>query len=86
MLRQCQPDFAGHGDFEGGLILLAYGVVEFTARETGAKRGDTARSTPSPSVEFQPPAWVSVFTIEGLLAHRLPDEGKRGICAALLGA
>ncbi|MDP3270239.1 TetR/AcrR family transcriptional regulator [Limnobacter sp.] len=27
---------------------------------------------------------ISVFTIEGLLAHRLPEEEKRAICAALL--
>ncbi len=29
---------------------------------------------------------ISVFTIEGLLAHRLPEEEKRSICAALLAA
>ncbi len=27
---------------------------------------------------------ISVFTIEGLLAHPLPEEQKRAICAALL--
>lgn len=29
---------------------------------------------------------ISVFTIEGLLAHPIPDPEKRAICAALLGA
>lgn len=29
---------------------------------------------------------ISVFTIEGLLAHRLPEADKRAICAALVAA
>jgi len=29
---------------------------------------------------------ISVFTIEGLLAHPLPEQEKRSICAALLSA
>lgn len=73
-----------HGRLEKSPIINAW-HERFHALSEGMLRLELRQAGVTPEA-LEARVKISVFTIEGLLAHPLPEDEQRAICAALLAA